>query len=180
MLGAPRIVDPITRAKRIEAVGKTGMSPPRQCQRVDGAIERDCRAADALQFGVQKAHVEFGIVNDELGVANKREEFVRHLLEERLAGQEFAREAVHLVGRLRHVALRIDVAVEDLPGRDAIVELDAADLDETMPVGRIESGRLGIEDDLPHLTPFGRTGRQWRAGWHAPGARHGRSRNPSR
>src|SRR6478672_9293384 len=170
MLAAPRIVDAVARTKRIEAVRQTGMAAARQCQRVDGAIKADCGAADALQFGIQKAHVEFGVVNDELGVADKSEKLLGDLFKQRLAGQEFARQAMHLVSRFGDVALRVDVAMKNLTGRNTIVEFDAADLDKAMALVRIETCRLGIEDDLPHLTPFGRTGRQWRAGPHGPGA----------
>src|SRR5947209_3556429 len=102
------------------------------------------------------------------------------MLEQRLAGQELAREAVHLEGGFRNVPLRIEVAMKDLPGRNAIVEYETADLDEAMPVARIEPCRLGIENDLPHLTPSGRTVRRWRAGPRGPGAPHGRNRSPSR
>src|SRR5947209_18666495 len=110
------------------------MATTRQCQCVDGAIEANRRATDALQFGIEKAHVELGIVDDELRVADKGKKLVRHVFEQRLASQELARQAVHFVSGFGYVALRIDIAVKDLAGRDAVVELDAAELDEAVPV----------------------------------------------
>jgi hypothetical protein len=51
----------------------------------------------------------------------------------------------------RHVALRIKIAMKALSGRDAIDELDAADLHDPMPLERIESRRLRIEHDFAHV-----------------------------
>ena len=58
--------------------------------------------------------------------------------------------AVHLQGALVDVAIRIQVAVKGAPGQAAIVELDAANLDDAMVLFDLEAGGLGIENDLPH------------------------------
>jgi hypothetical protein len=50
----------------------------------------------------------------------------------------------------RHVTLGIDVAVEGLPRRHAIVDLDAANLDQPIAAQRIEASGFGIEDDFTH------------------------------
>ena len=42
--------------------------------------------------------------------------------------------------------------MERVAGRDAIDELDTADLDQAMAVQRIETGRFGIKHDFAHLT----------------------------
>jgi hypothetical protein len=47
-------------------------------------------------------------------------------------------------GFLGNVAFRIDVAVEMLTAGDAVDELDAADLDQPMPLIRVEAGGLGV------------------------------------
>jgi hypothetical protein len=57
---------------------------------------------------------------------------------------------VNLARGFRHVALGIEVAVKRPPGREAVDELDATDLDQPIALQRIESGRFGIEDDLAH------------------------------
>jgi hypothetical protein len=53
-------------------------------------------------------------------------------MEARLGREELDGEPVHLVGRLRHVALGIQVTVPHFPGRNAVDQLDAADLDDAM------------------------------------------------
>ena len=50
----------------------------------------------------------------------------------------------------RHLALRVDVAVEGAAGRHVVDELDRADLDDPVAGVRIEPGRLGVEHDLTH------------------------------
>src|SRR5204863_938824 len=48
-------------------------------------------------------------------------------------------------------AVRIDIAVEFPPGRDVVHQLDAGDLNDAMPLIRVEPGRFGVYDDLAHL-----------------------------
>ena len=60
------------------------------------------------------------------------------------------REPVHLEGLVRHVALRIEVAVKHLAGRHAVEQLDAADLDQPIAAQRIEAGGFGVENDFAH------------------------------
>src|SRR3954451_17133854 len=57
---------------------------------------------------------------------------------------------MHRERLVRHVTVRIDVTVEDLPTRDAVDELDAADLDQAVTLQRVEAGGFGIEYDLAH------------------------------
>jgi hypothetical protein len=40
--------------------------------------------------------------------------------------------------------------MECLPGRPAIQQLDAADLDDSMAGRGIEAGGFDVQDDLPH------------------------------
>ena len=101
-----------------------------------------------------KADVEAGIVGDQLGAVDEGQEFVGDVVEGRLAGEVGRADAVH---RLRfgmdHAALRIDVVVKDAAGREAVDQLDAAELDDAVLAG-IEAGGFGIEDDLAHrITP---------------------------
>jgi hypothetical protein len=41
--------------------------------------------------------------------------------------------------------------VEGHAGRNAVEQLDAADLDHPMTLERIEAGGLGVEDDFAHF-----------------------------
>ena len=50
----------------------------------------------------------------------------------------------------RHLALRVDVGVEDPPGRHVVDELDRAELDDAVAGVGVEPGGLGVEDDLTH------------------------------
>ena len=70
-----------------------------------------------------------------------------------MLGKELGGEPVHGKRLLRHVALGIDVAVEFAPGRDVVHQLDAGDLDDAVPVCRVEPGRLGVDHDLAHRLP---------------------------
>ena len=78
------------------------------------------------------------------------QELVDHLVKQRLAGEELGRQAMHVKGLRRHVALGIDVAVKGLPGRHAVEDLDAADLDQPVAAQGIEAGGFGIENDFAH------------------------------
>ena len=67
-----------------------------------------------------------------------------------LLARNSARQPVHGKGFRRHVALGIDVAVKGLPGRHAVEDLDAADLDQPIAAQRIEASGFGIENDFAH------------------------------
>src|SRR6185437_2206438 len=51
-------------------------------------------------------------------------------------------------GRVGHLALGVHVAMPHAARRDAIDQLDAADLDHAVAVERVEPRRLRIEHDL--------------------------------
>ena len=55
-----------------------------------------------------------------------------------------------LEGRLRHVAVRIEVAMPHPARRDAVDQLDTADLDDAMTGGGIEPRGFSVEHDLAH------------------------------
>jgi hypothetical protein len=46
-------------------------------------------------------------------------------------------------------ALRVDVEMHRAAGREAIDQLDAAELDDAVLAG-VEAGGFGVEDDLAH------------------------------
>jgi hypothetical protein len=112
---------------------------------------RDRGAAAAIELRIDEARVEARIVDDERRIADEGEQVVDDIGEQRLVGEEFGREAVHPEGLLGHVALRIDVTVKRLPGRNRVEQLDAADLNQPIAAQGIEAGRFGIEHDLAHI-----------------------------
>ena len=126
------------------------MLASRQQQRIDQAIARDRLPLDAVEFGIDEADVERGVVDHERRVADEFQELLDHFREQRLAGKELAGQAVHGKRFRRHVALGIDVAVKRLPRRHAVVDFDAADLDQPVAAQRIEAGGFGIENDFAH------------------------------
>ena len=97
--------------------------------------------------------IERSVVDDERGIVEKAEEVVSDLGKCRLVAQEFGREAMDRERLGRHGALGIDVAVKGVAGREAVVELDATDLDQAIALIRIEPGGLGVEHDLAHQIP---------------------------
>ena len=50
----------------------------------------------------------------------------------------------------RHVALGIDVALEDFSAGHMIDQFDAADLDDAIAAQRVKAGGFGIQNDFPH------------------------------
>src|SRR5262249_15090964 len=103
--------------------------------------------------GIEKSEIECGIVCDQRGVADEGEEFVDDLGEQRLVLEELGRETVNLERRARHLALGIDVTMKALAGGNLVVELDAADLDQSIALVGIEASRFGIQHDFPHRDP---------------------------
>src|ERR1051325_7296916 len=50
----------------------------------------------------------------------------------------------------RYLALGVEVPVEGRAGRNAVEQLDAADLDQAMPLCGVKAGGFGVEDDFAH------------------------------
>jgi hypothetical protein len=103
---------------------------PRKQQRVHQPLTRNRRPLDAVKLGVDESDVERGVVNHQRRVRDEFQKLLNHMGEQRLAGEELAREAMHREGFRRHIALGVDVAVKCLPRRHAVEDLDAADLDQ--------------------------------------------------
>ena len=82
------VVDVVTLAERVQAVALTGMQTTRETQRIDDRT--DCshgvwRASGSLELGIEKAHIEVGIVDDQLGTGDESEEILGDLAEARLS-----------------------------------------------------------------------------------------------
>ena len=81
----------------------------------------------------------------------KAEEIVGDIGEPRLVLEEVGRQPVDGEGLGRHLALRVEIAVEGRAGRNPVEQLDAADLDQAMTLARVEAGGFGVEDDFAHF-----------------------------
>src|SRR5688572_25485523 len=148
---AARVVDAVALAERVERVLAARVRLARHLQRVaHGADGAHARAADALELGVEEGDVEGRVVDQELRALHELEELVGDVGEARLVGEVFRGHAVHLARGEVDRALGIQEAVELAPGRPALEELEAGELDDAVPLGGLEARGLGVEDDAPH------------------------------
>ena len=150
VLGARRQVDAKALAQFVQRIARAGNLALGDFDGVDGARQRNARAADPLQFGIDELDVEAGIVDHQRRVAQEFQEFLHHMGEQRLVGQEFRRQAMHPLGFDGHVAFGIQIELQGAAGGDMIHQLDAADFHDAMPVARLKACGFGIEDDLTH------------------------------
>jgi hypothetical protein len=125
--------NPEPAAQRIKAGLRAGELAAGDRQRVDRPLVRQRWQAENAQFGIKKPQVELDIVDDQLGVPEKREQRISDVREYVLIRQELGREPVHLPGVLRHLALGVEVGVKVPPGRHVVDDLDATDFDDPVP-----------------------------------------------
>ena len=133
---AARGVDLVARQQRVERGGAAGMLAAGEHQRVDHPLVGDRRAAEAVELGIDEAHVEAGVVGDQIAFFEEGDEFLGDLGEARLVLEEGVVEAVHAGGLDRHRPLRVEIGVEVPARRDVVDELDGADLDDAVAVER--------------------------------------------
>ncbi len=150
VLGAARRIDAIAQTKIVEPVRAARIFPPRQQQRVHHAGAFEQRPLGTLELGIEEAHIEGGVVDHQRRVTQKGQQIVGDFMEARLVPQHLQRDAMHPESLFRNVALGVDVMMEDLASGDAVEQLDAADLDQPVPLIRVKAGRFGIEHDLAH------------------------------
>jgi hypothetical protein len=72
----------------------------------------------------------------------------------RFVGQKRAGYAVDALRFRRHLAFGIEIGLVRAAGGKMIDQLDAADFDDAVAVGRIEPGGLGIENDFTDVLQF--------------------------
>ena len=124
-----------------------------ETKRIQNATEV-CRAAffalETLEFGIEEADVEGGVVDHELGAGDELDQLRGDLAELRLVLELRARDAVHGLRALVDVPLGIQIAMEAAAGGAPIDDLEAADLDDAMAALGFEAGGFGVENDLAH------------------------------
>ncbi len=143
-------IDPISRAKRIEAVLGSWMACLRHGQRIDHPRHRNVQASAITQLGIQKAKIEHGIVRDQRTVIEKVEQIFDSIFEIGLVLKEPIAEPMNLLGNAWHCHARIEIGVIGVAGFNAVDQFDATDLDDPVALFRIKSGGLGIENDFTH------------------------------
>ena len=88
VLGPVGIVDPVSAAKGVERIRRTGMLAPSECQRVDDARHADGVVSRLLQLRIEKSEIKTGIVNNQPVVGDKFEKGVRDIGKQRFSAQE--------------------------------------------------------------------------------------------
>jgi hypothetical protein len=148
VLVALRQIDAVALAQGIETARGAGMPPSRKCERVDNAVPTQEWPGGAIELGIEKAEIEGRVVHHEPGAIEEGEHIVGKLGKARLVAQEFRGEAMHVEGLIGHVAFGVQMTVPHPPRRDAVDQLDTADLDDPVAVERVEPRGLGVEDDF--------------------------------
>ena len=119
--------------------------PPREPDRVDDG-RRHPAAREPLDFAVEEAHVEAGVVGDEHGIARELEEAAHGELHRRRAAQRARVDPRQRRDRRRQRPARVDERLEPLLELEP-AHADRADLADRGRARR-ESGRLEVEDDV--------------------------------
>jgi len=83
-------------------------------------------------------------VNDQFGIPNEIQKRVSDVGKARFIGQEIVSDAVHSDRAFVDGAVGLQIGVEPPVGLPAIHQLDAANFDNPMSLGRIEAGRFGV------------------------------------
>ena len=147
-----RVVDFQAAAQRVERVALAGVDLACEQQAVDDSrhMAGEAPASESRQLGVEKAEVEVGVVDHDLGLGDESDQLVDDALERRLVGEEVVAQAVHpeRIGMAR--SARVDVVVQRAPGQTPVHHLDESDLDDAVALRRGQARRLGIEEDLSH------------------------------
>ena len=150
---APRVVDIVAFAQGIQAVALPRMARSGQQQGVEnGAVLGQVGTvllAQQRELVVDEPHVECRVVDDQRGALDEREELLGYIAEAGLANQEGIGDAVDVDRALVTFAVRLQVDVE-VPARQAPADhLDAANLDDAVPLADRHTRGFGIEDNEP-------------------------------
>ncbi len=150
MIGPLRIVDAEAPAERIQAGRRAGIALARDGEGVDRLAHGKSGFPERRQFGVQEPHVELGVVDHQLVLADEIQELLRDLGEDRMVLQELLGKAVDLERALGHVALGVDVAPPVPAGLHMVDQFQAGDLHDAVAFGGLEARRLGIQHQFAH------------------------------
>ena len=160
------VVDLEPAAERIQTGLRARIFAPGHGQRVDRLLHRYFRAAEPLQFRIDKAHVESGIVDNQDGIPDKLQEAIHNSGKIRIIGKELGRKAMHLEGALFDLTLRIDIDVIALTGRHMVDQLDGADFDNPVSLFRVDTRGFRIKNQFTHVEfPSGAESSLWPGQW---------------
>src|ERR1700742_5214124 len=89
-------------------------------------------------------------MDDQFRVTDEFQKLQMHMRECRFLGQALTREAMDLNRTFVDVPLGIQVLVKSSSGQAAIEQFHAANLNDAVLLLNLQSGGLGIENDLAH------------------------------
>ena len=150
---AMRVVDGVAFAERVQAVALAGMESARHHERIRHLAQiDDLRRArsPASEFMLEKAQIEWRIVDDELGAFDIAQKGIGDFGKTRLVGEKGVGDAMHRRRTGIDLAIRLDVLMKVIAREPTVDQLDTADLDDPMPLLGIETRGFGIQDDLTH------------------------------
>lgn len=150
MFGAMAAVYAVTGAQGVKRELCARVSGAGNGDGIDHPAHIDCCPATALQFHVEKAEVETGIVRDERTVAEKFKQGIGLTGKKWFVRKEFVRKPMYRFSRRRHRTFGVEIAVEGCAGHYPPVHFDAPDLDHPVSGQRVETGGFGIENNLSH------------------------------
>ena len=114
--------------------------------RAMGSVGRPARPSSAFRNFMSKAAL--WITSCASPMKSRK---ARPMPEHGLVAQEVIAQAVHLERLFRHRAFGVDVLVIGPAGRQVVQQLDRADFDDAVALGRFEAGGFGVKHDLTHL-----------------------------
>ena len=120
-----------------------------QHERVANGIGKG-RLRATFQLVVEKAQVEGSVVDHQSRVAEELQELVGNIGKARHSLDEVVVDAVDFARAFGNVAFRVEVAMELVSCRHAMLQFDAADLDDLVPLQRVQPCCFRIDDDLAH------------------------------
>ena len=139
-------------AQRIQRITLAREPLPRQQKRVldRTTVLQSTMSFQAPELGIEETHVEGRVVDDQLGAFDEGQELIDHLRETRLVGQELPGQAGDFLRTGLELPIRIEVALEGPPGRAALQQFHAPDLDHAVALAPLKARGFRVQHDLPH------------------------------
>lgn len=148
--GTVRVVDLVAVTQRIQIVLLAGMQVLGHFQGIENRVVQQ-RQTGQCQFGIEEAHIERRVVDDQFSAGDEFKQGRCDLDELRLVLQTIQRQAVHGGCAFVDLTFGIDVAVEGASRDLAPVQLDGGDFDDAVALLGVQSGRFRIQYNLSHV-----------------------------
>ena len=104
--------------------------------------------ANGGKFGIDKFHIERGVVDHQSPVADKVEKLGVDLRKDRLILQHVGRQTVHGNRFGRDIAFGVDILVIGLAGRHLVHQFNTADLNQAIAFRRLHPRGFGIKNNF--------------------------------